>query len=407
MPEQATYRRGDRGPVVAEIKGKLVAVGLLPVSSPGNGNGTGTSGYGTSSDETTSPRASAQSDVFDEACDAAVRQFQQQRGLSVDGIVGPQTRRVLDEARWQLGDRLLRLVPGHPLVGDDVAWLQRRLLAMGFDIGRVDGIFGTDTDRGLREFQRNVGLMVDGICGPETYKALDRLARTVTGGAPHAMRESEVIHRSGPILRGKVVVIDPAHGPADAKTGPTEPTIAWDVDAAEIVHDIARRITGRLEAMGVRTYLSRGSDSNLDETARAGFVNATEADLLISLHLDAHPNPQAQGVSTYYYGNDRLGGWSAVGETFAGLVQREIVARTDFLDCRTHAKTWDILRRTRMPAVRLDLGYVTNADDAERLSTSDVRDRLAEAVVVAVQRLYLPPDDDADTGVMQLPVLSR
>ncbi len=376
-----SYQLGDRGPAVAEIRGKLAILGLLPASQHLDAV-----------------------DVFDDACDFAVRQFQQQRGLTVDGIVGSQTYRVLDEARWRLGDRVLSYTVSHPLVGDDVAQLQRRLLDMGFDCGRVDGIFGSNTLRALREFQRNVGLNPDGTCGPATFAALDRLSRTVTGGQPFALRESELIRRAGPALAGKVLVIDPGLGSAQTKVmrlGDAELAVA------EVVDDIARRIEGRLTALGVTAYLSRGPETDLDETARAEFANATEADLLISLNVDEHPNPLAQGVATFYYGNDRLGAYSAAGEKFAGLVQREIVARTGLVNCQTHGKTWDILRRTRMPAVRVDIGYITNADDAARLGLPDFRNCLAEAVVVAVQRLYLPPDDDAPTGAMRLPALAH
>ncbi len=70
-------------------------------------------------------------------------------------------------------------------------------------------------------------------------------------------------------------------------------------------------------------------------------------------------------------------------------MQREIVARTDLGDLRSHAKTFDILRRTRMPAVRIDAGYLTNPGDAARLADPAFRDVIAEAVVVAVQRVYL------------------
>jgi N-acetylmuramoyl-L-alanine amidase len=91
-----------------------------------------------------------------------------------------------------------------------------------------------------------------------------------------------------------------------------------------------------------------------------------------------------------------------MGERFAELVLREIVARTDLLNCGSHGKTWDLLRRTKMPAVRLDLGYLTNAKDAARLSDASFRDVVAEAILVAVQRLYLPPDDDAPTGALRI-----
>jgi len=64
---------------------------------------------------------------------------------------------------------------------------------------------------------------------------------------------------------------------------------------------------------------------------------------------------------------------------------------------------WDLLRRTRMPAVRIEVGYLTNPGDGARLADPAFRDVVAEAVVVAVQRLYLPPDQDAETGFLRIP----
>ena len=143
-----------------------------------------------------------------------------------------------------------------------------------------------------------------------------------------------------------------------------------------------------------------------DELARAAFANETDANLCVSLHTDGSASPDAQGVATYYYGADLHGASSSVGEQFAGLVQREIVARTDLRDCRTHAKTWDLLRHTKMPAVRVEIGYVTNAHDASRLADPDFRDVVAEAIVVAIQRVYLPPEQDTPTGMLRLTQLT-
>ena len=97
---------------------------------------------------------------------------------------------------------------------------------------------------------------------------------------------------------------------------------------------------------------------------------------------------------------------STIGEKLAGLVHRELVARTGMLDCRTHAKTWELLRRTRMPVVRVDLGYLTNPADAERLASPAFRDVAAEAILVAVQRLYFPEDLDPPTGTYRMPRVS-
>jgi len=363
-------RRGDRGEAVREIRARLAVLGMV--------------------EESTEP-----DEVFDEALDRAVRAFQQERGLTADGIVGPTTYRVLDEARWRLGDRLLTFVPGNLTSGDDVVALQQRLLDLGFKVGRVDGRYGDRTQHAGRDFQRNVGVPPDGTCGPATLKALTRLRPIVRGGSPNALRSDERIRRLGPRLTGKIVVVDPCVAPIE------DPALRSRADA--ITYDLARRVEGRLVATGVQAFLTnQGGATEPTEVQRAEFCNRAEANLCISLQVDAASNADASGVSTYFFGIDSHGVRSSVGERFAGLVQREIVARTDLTDLRSHPKTWDLLRRTQMPAVRIDLGYITNADDARRLSDPAFRDIIAEAVVVAVQRVYLSPESDARTGVLRL-----
>ena len=378
------YRRGDRGPAIAEIRDKLSRLGLLPPP-------------GSDAEET------AGADVFDEALDHGVRTFQQQRGLRTDGVVGPETYRVLDEARWRLGDRSLSFAVAHPYTGDDVAALQQRLLEMGFDPGRCDGRFGSRTEAALREFQRNVGLTADGILGPTTLAALQRLRKTVTGGSPSERREEEQLRRGGSALSGRVIVLDPGHGGDDLGA------CAHGLAEAELALDLATRVEGRLGALGVETYLTRGENTSPDEEDRARFANSVGAELLISLHTDAALSEKPCGVATYYYGATLRANQvrSIVGERLARLVQNEIVARTDLLDCHTHPKTWQLLRVTRMPAIRIDVGYLTHAGDAARLANPDFRDAVAEAVVAAVQRIYLPEDKDIPTGQFRMPALSR
>lgn len=370
----SVYRQGDKGPAVAEIRARLRAVGFL--APDGNG------------------------DVFDDECDRAVRTFQQRRGLTVDGAVGTQTYRALDEARWSLGDRLLHYQVAHPFVGDDVVALQARLLELGFDSGRCDGVFGPVTAGALREFQRNVGLPDDGLFGPTTIREMERLRRSVVGGAPAALREHEALHRSGRTLAGKSVIVDPGHGAGAAghRVG--------DLTEAAVAYDIASRLEGRIGAAGGYAYLTRSSEGNPPDEERANFANAAEADLFVSLHVDGAPSPRCEGVATYFFGAGPSR-TSVVGAHLAELVQREIVARTDLLDARTHAKNWDLLRLTRMPAVRVEVGYLTNDHDRARLAEPSFRDTVAEAIFAGLQRLYLAPDDDPGTGQLRLPALAH
>ena len=353
---------GDRGDVVTAVTNTLHRLGLI--ASP--------------------------TDTFTEEVASAVRAFQQERGLRVTGEIDVGTHAAIEEARWKLGDRSLKV--DSPLMrGDDVAALQSRLIDMGFNPGRVDGIFGPTTESAVKEFQKSVGVKIDGICGPGTVMSLMRLMRNVTGGAPTQLRDQAVREKRGPALADKVIVLDPSSRD----------------DIADIVYDIAQKIEGRLIALGVSVFLSRSSQSTPSESERIALANSTDADLVISLSVDKYPNDKAEGISTYFYGSELHGIHSIVGERFATIVQRELVARTDLLNARTHSKTWDLLRLTKAPTVRLELGYATNRKDASRLADSHFRDVIAEGVVVAIQRLYLSAEEDAKTGTLRIEDLKR
>lgn len=369
-------RRGDAGPAVTEIRNTLATLGILP---PQNG------------------RDAA---VFDEPAEHAVRIFQQQRGLITDGIVGPATYRALTDARWQLGDRSLTFLVSKPMSGDDVFTLQERLLELGYDAGRPDGIFGRETDQALRSFQRDYGLNADGICGPSTLRALKQLAPKVRGGRPVFLREQEKVRRSGPRLRGKRIVIDPGHG------GPDRGTQWGSASEADLTWDLARRLEGRMIATGMEALITRGPHGCPPEADRALFANEAGADMFLSLHIDANRSPVAQGVAGFHFGTGN-GTTSTVGEALAGFLQRELVARTGMTNCKTHPKTWDVLRLTRMPAVRMELGYLTNPQDRHRLLDPGFRDVVAEGLLVAIKRLYLLGQNDQPTGTFTFDDLLR
>jgi N-acetylmuramoyl-L-alanine amidase len=370
---EVLLRPGDSGDLVNQIITSLNRIGLLH-STPEN---------------------------YDSSVADAVALFQQQRGLTSTGNVNNQTFQALEEARWKLGDRSLYLQPSPLMRGDDVAQLQSRLTDMGFDCGRVDGIFGIKTEEAVKEFQKSVGTTADGKCGPATLTALIRLTKTVAGGAPTKLRETARQQSRGPALAGKVIVINPARG------GDNFGVEANGCTESEITYDIANRVEGRLLALGASVFLTRGPKNDPSESERISLTNKSNADLMISLNCDSYKNDLAHGVATYSYGSDAHGVHSVVGDRFASLVQREICARTDLQDCGTHSKTWDLLRLVSAPAVRIDLGYLSNPGDADRYQRAEFRDLIAESLVIAIQRLYLAAEDDAKTGTLRISDLKR
>jgi len=129
--------------------------------------------------------------------ESAVATFQRERNLPDTGVCDAPTWMALVEASWSLGERLLYLTSPN-LRGDDVAELQTRLSRLGFDCGKVDGIFGPIASEAVSSFQANCGLSEDGIFGPQTLLALDRVSRQ-TGDGPGiaALRDRDQLMRSG------------------------------------------------------------------------------------------------------------------------------------------------------------------------------------------------------------------
>ncbi len=352
-------RRGDQGPGILEVRDRLVRLGLL------------------------SSNASAANDVFDDILLAALCYFQQSRGLTVDGLVGPQTFRRLEEARWGIGDRVLSFTPGHLIHGEDVAQLQQRLIELGFALDRVDGIFGKTTYAAVREFQQNVGLDVDGICGPQFFRSYQRLVRTVAGGSQEHLRELSTVANFGSSRTVETcsILLDPS----DLAT----PVFNSALTHADICWDIASRLEGRLAAMGTLVLLSRPKNGPTDgERTRAALANESTVDLIIGLGLDQHENPAANGVATYFFGHKYSR--SATGARLAEIVQEELSSRTKLTDARTHAKTWDLLRLTRMPSVRVELGYATSPHDSAILCDNSARDAIAAGLSSAITRILAP-----------------
>jgi N-acetylmuramoyl-L-alanine amidase len=350
-------RLGDRGDPVRDVQARLLALG-----------------FHVDALEVDDHR-------FGDSTEGALRAFQQERGLLVDGLVGPNTWEELVEAGYALGDRVLYL--RRPILrGDDVRALQRRLNILGFDPGREDGMFGDQTAQAVRDFQRNVGLHSDGIVGPTTLEALDRLlAAPVTERGRAAVRETEAVRTGSGSLSGRTVAVDPGHGPEDP--GATGPAGTREAEAA---FRLAEALLVELRLRGSDPRLLRGAEEDPEASERAARANQAGADVLVSIHLNSHEDPSAEGSSSYYFGG--LGASSEAGAALAELVQDELTAATGLRDGRAHPKSFPILRETRMPAVQIEPCFVTNPKEERLLSEDPFVRGVAVATARALERYF-------------------
>jgi N-acetylmuramoyl-L-alanine amidase len=262
--------------------------------------------------------------VFAAGTRAAVEAFQHQRGLRVDGACGPQTWAALVEAGFRLGDRFL--YHRRPMLrGDDVADLQRRLSALGFDTGRVDGIFGQQTAAALAEFQGNTGLPVDAVLGGSTLAELRRVTpRHADPELVSAVRDRERMRRAPRTLLGRNIAVGEEGG----------------------LHTLTTALRRRLANEGALVVPVLHPDGS----AQADQANTAGAEVYLGLRLD----PDRRICAAAYYSGYQFE--STGGRRLAELVQSRGAAALGVDPGGAQGMSLAVLRETRMPAVVCEVG---------------------------------------------------
>lgn len=292
------YRIGDEGEPVRDIQDRLSALGF-----GANRDDLGTFGAGTES---------------------AVRTFQAARGLGVDGIVGPDTWRAMVAAGYSLGDRLLyHRVP--MMRGDDIAELQRRLNSLGFDSGKVDGIFGPDTLAAILDFQSNRRMPEDGMAGKEVADELELMARATHKHGRDIVRERQWIKELPHHVAGQRFYVD-----AFCRTE----------EEGEATWQAAITFGNIIQDLGGHVGLSRSADTTPTERVRALRANRFGADLVVAFSL---PDEEGEAEPAIYYFASRHS------TSHAGELMAEAVA--DELKVTSRGRATPMLKNTRSPAI--------------------------------------------------------
>lgn len=336
------YRVGDRGPEVSDIQARLTALGAVLDDAEHDG-------------------------TFGSTTEAAVRSFQTERHLLVDGLVGPDTWEQLVEAGWQLGDRTL--YHRAPLFrGDDVRELQRKLNALGFDSGKEDGLYGPRTAGALRLFQRNVGDEPDGIVGPHTLSVLRRMRPLDAVPSRALVREREELKATRGPIEGRVIAVDVGDGRDD-----------------DIRRRAAKALVLALQAVGADPRLLVLAHDAAAPTDRARLANEAGAAASITVELTTGDHEGDGGPVCSYFGSRTT--HSPSGLILAQLILEELEAELG-LSGRLRPLTIAPLRETRMPAVQVEPLNGSGETEQKLLSDPDLPLRVARAVAAGVGRFF-------------------
>lgn len=278
--------------------------------------------------------------MFCAATQHAMRGFQQARGLRADGVCDEHAWTALVEASWKLGDRVLLLTSPN-MRGDDVGELQSRLARLGFDCGRVDGIFGPRTARAVEDLQSNCGITADGVAGTETLRVLLRVSsQTGSGPGVAAVRERERLRAGFESVANCRVVLGQFGG----------------------LSALTRTLARELRQRGATVM-------PLDEPdAQAQAIAANHFGAHVYIGFEAHS--EASAIAHYY----QVPSFESVGGRELAELLAEALRSVPGLAPAVSGMRLPVLRETRMPAVLLTLGPVRMAADATtELATAVLR----------------------------------
>ena len=168
--------------------------------------------------------------------------------------------------------------------------------------------------------------------------------------------------------RALTVVVDAGHGGQDRGGAPGQ-----RVAEKPYTLDVARRLAATLRDAGVRVVLTRDGDYFVGLRQRCDIANAQSNAVFVSVHFNGAPRTAADGVETYYY--------TSQSADLAASVHRRLLAATGLEDRHVRRRGFFVIRRTRIPSILVEPGFLSNPQSADRVSNSPAyRQKIADAI---------------------------
>ena len=195
----------------------------------------------------------------------------------------------------------------------------------------------------------------------------------------------------------KTIFLDPGHGGRDSGA------YYYGIAEKDLNLQVSRKLRKRLEELGYTVLTSRDSDVDVDfVTERSRMVNKTNADFFISIHFNATGNDTTLnlGIQTYSY-KEEAGYPSKINQYWhnnpdrmsesnrlASDLHSSLLAETGARDAGLLQATFAVLRETAKPAVLLELGYMDNSEENQRIRSEQYQDKLVEGIIKGIQKYY-------------------
>lgn len=189
-----------------------------------------------------------------------------------------------------------------------------------------------------------------------------------------------------PGLQNKIIVIDPGHGGSDSgAVGPNQ------TQEKTITLAVAQKVQTLLEKAGAQVLMTRVDDTDVygpnasavnELRARTQVANDNNADLFVSIHINAFSNPTASGTATYYYPKSKYDGM------LAQSIQNRLATAGGLQNRGKHPANFYVIKYTTMPAILTELAFISNPNEEEILNSPQFQQQMAQGIVQGLDDFF-------------------
>lgn len=184
-----------------------------------------------------------------------------------------------------------------------------------------------------------------------------------------------------PFFRKALIVIDAGHGGQDLGT---QSLVEPKTQEKHLTLKTTLMLNQYLKRLGYQTLLTRAEDFFVPLDLRSAFANSNKASLFVSVHYNSAPSTQAEGVEVYYYQSEKDKTRTDKSKQLAERVLNRVVENTHAKSRGVKHGNFSVIRETKMPAILVEGGFVTNDRELRNLKNPEYLKKIAESIAQGI-----------------------
>ncbi|WP_336634616.1 N-acetylmuramoyl-L-alanine amidase [Lysinibacillus fusiformis] len=190
----------------------------------------------------------------------------------------------------------------------------------------------------------------------------------------------KLLNQKGNPLKDRIIIIDPGHGGKDPGT------VVGTIEEKNIVLKVSTLVTQKLEAAGANVLMTRTGDTYPTREDRVDFSHGNYGEIFVSIHANYANNTAAQGTETYYA--KTLGDVYEEDIDLATFVNNQIVKNVNMKDRKVKEMKYMVIANTNIPAILVELGFLSNSEDRAKLTDDQYVELFAESIYKGILEYY-------------------